>query len=416
MQKKPRNGWVILAALYYYSIIASFNLLKVPPLYGMLMPAFGLDESNVGFIVSAASMAGLIMVFPAAMISKRIGPYKCGLIAITCSVTGCLIGAMAPSLPVLLAGRFVEGCGIGMTGLIGSSIIPRYFKGKKMGLPMAIWSTWFAVGSALGSLLSSRIGYGFGSWRASWWAGAILTAIGFVVFATVIRENRSPEDIHRSVPDPERLPGKKQSDFLLGIKNLRVWFIGLYFSTLLIACVGFLSFATEFFSTVYGMEKANAGALASLGYWFTLVGGVAAGIVSRVRKGNSLKGQFVQIVLCGAMSMAVYPFGFLVPKHLIVLFLFACGFVNGYTCGVVFGTVGRLAAHPRVTGITTGIIFTCQNLGSFSSSLVVGACVERGGWGGAVIPLLCVTCVGLLCTIASAVLSLKKERQKQMVQ
>lgn len=411
MNKKPRNGWLILAALYYYSIIASFNLLKVPPLFGLLMPEFGLDASNVGYIVSASSIAALILVFPSALIAKRIGTYRCGLIAITCSITGCVIGALSVNLPMLLVGRFIEGCGLGMTGVVGSTTLPQYFKGKKLGLPMAIWSTWFAVGSALGSLLSSRIGYGFGTWRASWWAGAILAAIGFVIFATVIRENRPAE--WQSAPAADKAAEKKGSDFLLGVKNLRIWMIGLYFATLLICCVGFLSFGTEFFSQVYGMEKANAGAFASLGYWFTVVGGVAAGIVSRLRKSNNLKGQFVQILLCALLSMAVYPFGFLVPQSFMVLFLFACGFLNGYTCGVVFGTVPRLVAHPRVTGISMGIIFVCQNISSFCASPVVGACVNGGNWSGAVIPLLGITLFGLLCAIAATVLSLKKEREQQ---
>lgn len=409
MQNRPRNGWLVLIALYYYSIIASFNLLKVPPLFGMLMPEFGLDSSNVGYIVSASSVAALILVFPSALIAKRIGTYKCGLIAITCSVTGCVIGALSPNLPVLLIGRFIEGCGLGMTGVIGSTTIPQYFKGKKLGLPMAIWSTWFAVGSALGSLLSSRIGYGFGTWRASWWTGVILATIGFIIFATVVRENKP------AAPQAEQLtkPEKKSSDFLLGVKNLRIWLFGLYFATLLISCVGFLSFGTEFFSEVYGMEKASAGAFASLGYWFTVVGGVAAGIVSRLRKSNSLKGQFVQIILCAVLSMAVYPFGFLVPQNYMIFFLFGCGFLNGYTCGVIFGTIPRLVAHPRVTGISMGIIFVCQNVSSFCASPVVGSCVNGGNWSGAVIPLLCITFFGLLCAIAATVLSLRKDRLQQ---
>ena len=409
MQTKPRNGWAILFALYYYSIIASFNLLKVPPLFGMLMQEFQLDSAHVGFLVSASSVAGLILVFPSALIAKRIGTYKSGLIAIGCSITGCVIGALSPNLPVLLFGRLIEGCGLGMTGVICSTTISQYFRGKKLGLPMAIWSTWFAVGSALGSLLSSRIGYGFGTWRASWWAGAVLAAIGFVIFAVVVRENSAAF----SAPAGEQLPaqGKKQSDFLLGVKNLRIWLIGCFFATLLICCVGFLSFGTEFFSQVYGLEKADAGALASLGYWFTVVGGVAAGVVSRVRKSNSLRGQFIQLILCAVLSMAVYPFGFLVPQSAAALYLFACGFVNGYTCGVVFGTVPRLAAKPQVTGVSMGIIFTCQNISSFCASPLTGACVGGGNWSGAVIPMLVITGLGLIFCIASAVLQAARQNQ-----
>ena len=414
MQKKQRNGWLILVAVYYYSIVSSFNLLKAPPLFGLLMPEFGLDSSNVGYIVSASAVAALILVFPSALIVKRIGIYKSGLIAALCSVIGCIIGALAPDLPILLVGRFIEGCSLSLISIIGSVAIPQYFKGKKLGLPMAIWATWFPIGSALGSVVSSRIGYGFGSWRASWWAGAILAAIALLVFALVVRENTTNEE--DLAPDPSAelpAPAKKQSDFLLGIKILPVWFVGLYFATLLISYTGFLSFTTEFFSAVYGMDKTDAGALTSLGYWFTVAGGAAAGVVSRLRKSNSLKGQMVQIVLCAALSTLVFPFGFLIPKNMIILFLFVCGLIYGYTCGITFGTVPLLVPHPRLTGISMGIIFTCQNTASFFAALFVGTCVDGGNWGGAVIPLLVVACAGLICAICAAVFGLHKEKKMQ---
>ena len=414
MQKKQRNGWLILVAVYYYSIVSSFNLLKAPPLFGLLMPEFGLDSSNVGYIVSASAIAALILVFPSALIVKRIGIYKSGLIAALCSVIGGVIGALAPNLPTLLVGRFIEGCSLSLISIIGSVTIPQYFKGKKLGLPMAIWATWFPIGSALGSVVSSRIGYGFGTWRASWWAGAILAAIALLVFALVVRENTADENTPAPPPVAEQpAPTKKQSDFLLGIKILPIWFVGLYFATLLISYTGFLSFTTEFFSAVYGMEKADAGALTSLGYWFTVAGGAAAGIVSRLRKSNSLKGQLVQIVLCAALSTLVFPFGFLIPKNMIILFLFVCGLIYGYTCGVTFGTVPHMVPHPRLTGISMGIIFTCQNTASFFAALLVGTCVTGGNWSGAVIPLLAVAVVGLICAICSAIFGLRREKKMQ---
>lgn len=414
MQEKQRNGWVVLAALYYYSIVAAFNLLKAPPLFGLLMDSFGLSENSVGIIVSASSIAGLAMVFPSAFIARRLGTRRTGQLAICLSVTGCLIGTFAPSLPILLLGRLIEGFGLGVTGVVGSTTLPQYFKGKKLGLPMAIWSTWFFVGSALGSLLSGRVGHYFENWRASWLLGAVMAIIGFVVFSLFVFENKSGAPDHAHAPAAQPVSGaKKESFFGLGIKNLRIWCIGIFFATLLASLVGFLSFGTEYFSTVFGMEKADASAFASLGYWFSVVGSVAAGIVSRVRKGNSLSGQFVQLLICAALCLVVYPFGFQVPQQFMLLYLAIAGMLNGYTCGVVFGTVPRLVRAPQSTGVSMGIIFVCQNISSFSASLLVGACVDGGNWGGAAVPLFGVACAGLIFAIGAAVFSLRKEKKMQ---
>lgn len=414
MQKKPRNGWIVLAALYYYSVVAAFNLLKAPPLFGLLMEDFMLSESTVGIIVSASSIAGLALVFPSAFIARRLGNRRTGQLAICLSITGCLIGTFAPNLPVLLLGRLIEGCGLGMTGVVGSTTIPQYFKGKKLGLPMSIWSTWFFVGSALGSLLSGRVGHYFENWRASWLLGVIMAVAGFVVFSLFVFENKDGAPAH-AAPAPAELKanGKQASSFALGVGNLRIWCISIFFGTLLVSFVGFLSFGTEFFSTVFGMDKSAASALASLGYWFSVVGSVGAGIVSRIRKSNSLTGQFVQLIVCAVLCIAVYPFGFLVPQKYMILYLLAGGLVNGYTCGVIFGTVPRLVRKPHVTGLSMGIIFVCQNVSSFSASLLVGSCVEGGNWSGAVIPLLGVAAAGLLFAVAGSALSLGKERQQK---
>ena len=129
---------------------------------------------------------------------------------------------------------------------------------------------------------------------------------------------------------------------------------------------------------------------------FVVVGGIAAGVVSRLRKTNSLRGQFVQLVLCAALCIAVYPFGFLYSQKCIIIFLFGCGFLNGYTCGVVMSTVPRLVSHPRVAGVSMGIIFVGQNLSSLTASLIVGSCIEGGNWSHAVLPLLGITIFGLV--------------------
>lgn len=435
MQTKKRNGWVVLAALYYYSVVAAFNLLKAPPLFGLLMEDFMLSESTVGIIVSASSIAALALVFPSALIARRLGNRRTGQLAICLSVTGGLIGTFAPNLPVLLFGRLIEGCGLGMTGVVGSTTIPQYFKGKKMGLPMSIWSTWFFVGSALGSLLSGRVGHYFENWRASWLLGVVMAVVGFVVFSLFVFENKdsAPTPVESKnnkktstfvfeskdtapTPAEPKNNGKKFSGFALGVGNLRIWCIALFFGTLLVSFVGFLSFGTEFYSTRFGIDKSAASALASLGYWFSVAGSVIAGIFSRIRKGNSLKGQYAQLIVCALLCICVYPFGFLVPQKYTILYLLAGGLVNGYTCGVVFGTVPRLVRSPQVTGLSMGIIFVCQNISSFSASLLVGACVEGGNWGGAVIPLLGVACAGFVCAVLGAIFGLRTERKQQQLQ
>ncbi|HHU21842.1 MAG TPA: MFS transporter [Clostridiales bacterium] len=398
-RSKPRNGWLVLFTLYFYSICGSLNVLKVPPVFGLLMPYFNINSTTAGFITSIASLSALILVFPSAQIMRKLGPYRCGLLSISLVGLGGLVGAISTSLPMLLVGRFIEGFGTSMTGVTVSTLVAQYFQGPALGLPMAIWSTWFPVGSALGYIMSSNVGYAFNNWRAVWWAGVILEVIAFTLFATIVREKPSPETSR-----PDNGNAAKQPGFFLGIKNARVWCLGLSYTIMMLGNVGFLSFATQYFTQVLHIESAVAGSVSSLGYWFTAIGGIAAGIVSRLRKTSSLKPQFVQIIVCSACALAILPFGFLLPWSVMLPYLFALGFINGYTLAVIFATVPRIAVMPQLIGVSMSIIFFTQNMGSFFAPPLMGRLIEGGNWTNAALPMVGILTVGLLLTVAAALL------------
>lgn len=102
---------------------------------------------------------------------------------------GALVCATAPSMPVLLAGRLVEGMGGGALVALAYVSVERLFS-------RAIWPQLFAIMSAVwgvaafgGPLVGALIATGFG-WR---WAFGVFTVAGFAMAAVSFLVLRMPE-------------------------------------------------------------------------------------------------------------------------------------------------------------------------------------------------------------------------------
>ncbi len=438
--KKQCNRWVILAIVYLACILASMNLLKVGPVLNMMMEQFEIGSALAGFIISCTSIAGMILVFPAARIVRKFGALPVGLCCIGLFIIGNLIGVLSQNLPVLMIGRVVEGFGMGMTGVTSSTIINGHFMGKDSKIAMAIWSTWFPVGGALATMLSSNISYSNfaykhfpqATWKTMWLFCILLLAIAFVLYACIVREKKSAWGNNSGQNSSQGQ--QKVALYKPGLSTKKVWFMGFCFMALMMSNVGFLSWSTQFYASQdiptlmatglsYGAAAneayASAGSIASLGYWFSVVGGIAAAIAANfVAKKNSqqsqdlngpVKYEHIALIVCAVLALCIYPFGFIMPVSMRIFYLACIGIINGYACAVIFAVVPRDAKAPHLIGVTFAIIFFSQNVGAFLANPIMGQVIGNDQiWNHAVPYLLVVDACGVLF----AILALTAKRQK----
>jgi MFS family permease len=120
------------------------------------------------------------------------------LYAVGLFVAGTLVCALAPNMPIVLAGRAVQGAGGGLLAGLGYALIrsalPSELWTRASALVSAMWGVGTFVGPALGGAFAQ-----FGSWRAAFVALAVAgVAIGAMV----------PQVLSSSRPDirPERFP------------------------------------------------------------------------------------------------------------------------------------------------------------------------------------------------------------------
>ncbi len=132
-----------------------------------ILPEIEADLGGIawyGWVTSAFFLGTMIGIVFAGDQADRRGagpPYIVGLVLFA---TGLAIGGFAPSMPILVAGRFVQGFGAGVVPAIGYVAIGRAFSVEERPRMFAILSTAWVVPGLVGPVLAERIADGVG-WR-----------------------------------------------------------------------------------------------------------------------------------------------------------------------------------------------------------------------------------------------------------
>ncbi|MBC8038790.1 MAG: MFS transporter, partial [Rhizobiales bacterium] len=144
-----------------------------------LVPAI-VDEiggiAYAGWMVSLYQIGAIVAGAATAMLSQRIGVKHVLAAAALAYGFGCVLAAIAPGMPLLLAARLVQGIGGGMMVSLSYVAIQQFF-------PENLWSRLFGITAAIwaaGSLLGPLIGGAFASldaWRWAFWFFAVQAGV-----------------------------------------------------------------------------------------------------------------------------------------------------------------------------------------------------------------------------------------------
>lgn len=141
----------------------------------------------------AASILGSAL---SARLLTSAGPRSAYVIATLVFAIGTFICASAPSMPVMLAGRLIQGAGGGFLFALSYAMIRLVFDEalwpRAMALVSGMWGVATLVGPAVGGIFAE-----LGVWRAAFWS-LIPVAVLFAVLAVVVLPKRSTDRAERS--------------------------------------------------------------------------------------------------------------------------------------------------------------------------------------------------------------------------
>ncbi len=175
------------------TMIATIMPAMVKDLAGVTLVGWTFAVYELGAIVAGAAAGRLVSYV--SLRSNMVGAavlYGCGA----------LICALAPTMPILLGGRLIEGLG-------GGALVALAFVSVERLFPRTIWPQLFAIMSAVwgvaafgGPLLGALISTAFG-WR---WAFGVFTFAGFAMAAVAFLVLRMPEARRVTGAEPPPFP------------------------------------------------------------------------------------------------------------------------------------------------------------------------------------------------------------------
>lgn len=365
---------ISLQPLFVFVIVMIMILIQMTadqyiPSLPAITKTFQSSEASIQLTVSLFAFGlGLSHLFYGPL-SDRIGRKPPLMMGIGLSIFGSLICFIAPSVWVLILGRFIQGFGIGCCNSVGRSLVRDLFTDRvlsKIASYLGIVSVFIIVAAPiLGGYIQEHFG-----WRMNFLFIFFLgITIWFLIFATLTETNKNFN------PNATQFPVMR-TNYLILLKSK--FFLGYTFCACF-ACAGLVAYITIapfLFQDTFGLTPLQFGQLSIF-----IAGAIC--ITGLVNSQMVMKKGVLFMVFTGAFFMVVGGFCMLsfvllgvnnVMALMIPVTLFSVGV--GFTYMNAFA--GAFHPFPQMAG-TVGALYACmQDL----SAAVISGIIAIGHFNG----------------------------------
>ena len=340
------SRWPVLALVTLAHALGALSVLAVAPLSPFLLDALQLSRAQVGLLLPAVYLGGVLMSLPAGWLTDRLGVRLTlggGLLVIG----GLLLTAAAThTLASLLGALVLAGFGFSVLNPSTGKAVVEWFPPRGRGFAMGIKQTCLTLGGLVGALTLPPIAFSLG-WRAALITGAVLALLAA---ALVLLAYRAPTAQLAAMPATR--PRVAELGVFLRRPGVIVVFVsGLALST---AQSSVLAYLALYAKETFGLSAIAAGQVLGLAQ----VGGTASrlawGAVSdRYFGGRRRPGVVVNAVLAAATYGALAAGAALPAAAIVPLAVLAGAGAFGWV-GLYFALVAEIGG-ARYAGLLTGV-------------------------------------------------------------
>lgn len=174
----------MVGILAFAGIVAALTQTLVVPLIAELPKLFDTSASNASWVITATLLAAAVATPVIGRLGDMYGKRRMLLVSLVPLVLGSVVCALSSSVVPMIAGRGLQGLGMGVVPL-GISLLRDVVPAEKLGPSIAIMSASMGVGGALGLPFAAAIAENT-SWRVLFWVVAVLAvAVGALILALV---------------------------------------------------------------------------------------------------------------------------------------------------------------------------------------------------------------------------------------
>ncbi|RBQ17442.1 MFS transporter [Spongiactinospora rosea] len=184
----------VVAVLSLCGISVALMQTMVVPIIPDLPRLLSATPAAASWVITATLLAAAVCNPVGGRLGDMYGKRRMMLVSLGMMIAGSLICALSDSLWVVVAGRAIQGCAIGVIPL-GISIMRDVLPPARLGSAMALMSATLGAGAGVGMPLAAFVAQR-ADWHALFWAAAGMGALALALVLLVVRES------------PVRAPGR----------------------------------------------------------------------------------------------------------------------------------------------------------------------------------------------------------------
>jgi DHA2 family multidrug resistance protein len=172
--------WKVLIVAIFGTFMAILDATAVNVALNQLRLYFNADIVAVGWVVTAYTLALGIVTPVAGYGSDAWGIKRLYMMSLLVFVVGSLLCGIAPTLPVLVAARVLQGLGAGALSPLSLALLLSAFPREQRGLAFGIFGMPLVVAPALGPVLGGYL-VEYLDWRYIFWVNLPVGLLGIVL-------------------------------------------------------------------------------------------------------------------------------------------------------------------------------------------------------------------------------------------
>jgi EmrB/QacA subfamily drug resistance transporter len=194
-----RHAFLVLvctsAPSFMLQLDANIVSVSLPAIARSLNASF----AGIEWVITAYMLSFAALLMPAGALADRFGRKKLLIVGLSVFTLASFLCGSAPSLPVLIAARALQGAGAAMQLSAALATLSHAFQGEARARAFSFWGAVVGIGIACGPVVGGLITQAFG-WE---WAFYVNLPIGVALIALIVRvieSSRDPHALHLDLP------------------------------------------------------------------------------------------------------------------------------------------------------------------------------------------------------------------------
>ena len=194
-----RAGFAV-AAIFASALMFGLEISSIPVILPLVGDALGGGFTGLQWIMNAYTIASVTTLVAAGVLADRYGRRRVFTAAVVGFGLTSLMCGLAPDVPVLIVGRFLQGVAGGAMVICGLAILSQQFRhGPDRARAFAIWGIGLGSGLGFGPIIGGGL-ITLAGWRWVFLVHVLLAAVTIVFCVLGVRESRDPAPGKLDIP------------------------------------------------------------------------------------------------------------------------------------------------------------------------------------------------------------------------